>query len=319
MKYALSEIDKFTFNAIRLTVSSLVLGLIVWRMKAPVIDRSENAKPAVRQWINILLFAILTGFGYQTLFLIGIDKTSAGNTGLILSAIPMWTAILAFFFLRERLSWAAWTGLFVAVAGVLIVTLSKSTTSETASSLIGNVLISCAAFSWAAASVWSLPIMKNISAVALTFYSILLSLPLHWGVALWMTGGTHSNIFPESPNYLWLILAIAYSGIFSTGIASAFWNFGVKTVGPSHAAGFQNLVPMIGLISSWILLGEVPFALQILGGILIITGLIVMRMWKNNRDKKLVGADNNPPRPASLAKEKHHVTEQDRKLFSRKH
>ena len=57
------------------------------------------------------------------------------------------------------------------------------------------------------------------------------------------------------------------------------WNVGVRQVGPSHAAGFQNLVPIIALITSWLLLGEVPLLLQILGGILIIAGLVVMR-WQ---------------------------------------
>jgi drug/metabolite transporter (DMT)-like permease len=313
MKFALGEIDKFAFNAIRLTISTVVLGLIVWRMQASVIDRTVDAKPVGRQWLNILLFAVLTGFGYQVLFLIGIDLTSAGNTGLILSAIPMWTAVLSFIFLRERLSGAAWTGLLVAVSGVLIVTLCKSSSSAANGTILGNVLISCAAFSWAAASVWSMPMMKNISPVALTFYSILFSLPLHWGAAWWMTDGFSTELYSPN-NVTWLVLAIGYSGIFSTGVASALWNFGVKKVGPSHAAGFQNLVPMIGLVSSWILLGEVPFALQILGGAFIITGLITMRMWK----RKTNGSNQQPsPKPTSPTVENSDVTESNAKVLSR--
>lgn len=318
MKFALGELDKFTFNAIRLTISTAVLGLIVWQMKASVIDRSENAKPIGRQWANILLFAVLTGFGYQVLFLFGIDRTSAGNTGLILSAIPMWTAILSFFFLRERLPRSAWVGLLIAVSGVLIVTLSKPSGSDTSSTLTGNMLISGAAFSWAAASVWSMPMMKNISPVALTFYSILLSLPLHWGAAFWVNGGILIEPI-QGTEATWVILAVCYSGTCSTGIASALWNFGLKKLGPSHAAGFQNLVPMIGLISSWILLGEIPFALQIFGGILIISGLVVMRMWKKRKNRYRESSTSDRPKPSTLAKENQHDIERNEKVFRRKH
>ena len=121
--------------------------------------------------------------------------------------------------------------------------------------------------------------MRYISPVALTFYSIVLALPLHFVIA-----GTSLD-YMSLVNNPWLLLAILYSGIFSTGVASALWNFGLKHVGPSHATAFQYLVPIIALIASWIMLGEVPFALQIGGGILIIMGLVVMRMWKKTPSK----------------------------------
>ena len=76
----------------------------------------------------------------------------------------------------------------------------------------------------------------------------------------------------------WRLAALCYSGIFSTGLAIAMWNIGVKQVGPSHAAGFQNLVPLIALGSSWLLIGEIPVLQQLVGGALIIAGLITMRM-----------------------------------------
>lgn len=279
MKYSIERMDKYSFNAIRLLISAVVLGVIVWWLKAPVIDRRENAKPVRTQWMHILLFAILTGFGYQILFLIGIDSTSAGNTSLILSAIPMWAAILSFFFLKERMPLASWGGLFVAILGVLIVTLCKTPESNSTNSLGGNLLVSAAAFSWAAASVLSMPMMRHISPVALTFYSIAMAIPLHFFIA-----GSELE-YTALLNDPWLLLAILYSGIFSTGVASALWNYGLKYVGPSHATAFQYLVPIIALLAAWIMLGEVPFALQIGGGLLIIMGLIVMRTWKKTPEQ----------------------------------
>ena len=269
MKFALERMDKFALNAIRLTISVVVLGVFVWIMKAPVIDRRAEALPFRRQLMVIGCFALFTAFAYQVLFLVGIDATSAGNTAIILSAIPMWIAVLSFFFLRERLPRGAWIGLTIAFVGVLIVSLQKS---QAGSSLFGNLLMSGAALGWAIGSVMSKPLLKHISPVALTFYSILVTLPFHYLIAA-ASLGEFGKLFHDG----WLAAAIIYSGVFSTGLATAMWNIGVKQVGPSHAAGFQNLVPIIALVTSWFLIGEVPILLQVVGGMLIIVGLIAMR------------------------------------------
>lgn len=273
MKFALGRIDRFAFNAFRLTLSAIVLGAIVHWLKLSTFDRSDGALSMRLQVIRLVLFALLTAFGYQVLFLLGIDSTSAGSTGVILSAIPMWIAILSFFILKERLGRGAWAGLSIAFAGVMIVTLYRSNTSSTESSLAGNLMVTSAALCWAVGSVFSKPMLKNISPVALTYASILMTLPLHYLVA--------DNLSVEFGKLLsdgWLLAALFYSGVFSTGLATAMWNIGVKQVGPSHAAGFQNLVPLIALASSWLLIGEVPVVQQLAGGALIIVGLITMRM-----------------------------------------
>jgi drug/metabolite transporter (DMT)-like permease len=272
MKFALSRMDEFLFNAYRLTLSAIVLGLFSWWQRARLIDRTEFAKPIARQWFNIIAFALFTGFGYQVLFLLGIKATSATNTAFIMSAIPVWIAVLAFFLLKERLGHLAWIGLAVALAGTLIVTLGKQQSGMSVNSLAGNLLVSAAAFSWALGSVISRPIMKNISPIALAFFAIGATVPLHLMIAghvMWQTPDLFSDPL--------LLAALLYSGVFSTGLAYAMWNYGVKVIGPGQAAGFQNLVPLIAMFSSWLMIGEVPFAMQLLGGALIISGLAVMR------------------------------------------
>ena len=278
MKFALERIDRYAFNFVRLSLSTFVLGLIVFWCKAPLIDRSEGAPPIKRQATLILLFALFTAFIYQVVFLMGIDLTSAGNTALIMAAVPMWIAILSLLFLRERLSFTAWTGLFVALAGVLVVTLNGAQVGKTDGSVLGNLLISTAALAWAAGSVMSKPLMRNISPVALTFYAFLITLPLHFLLMI----GKFDELNKLATDWK-LLAALCYSGIFSTGLANAMWNVGIKRVRPSRAAGFQNLVPLVALGASWLLIGEVPFFIQICGGALIIVGLIVMLRKKNKQ------------------------------------
>ncbi len=272
MKLALARIDPYLFNATRLLVSAIVLGGIVWWQGAPILDRRPGARPVQKQVMLILLFSFTMGLAYQILFLVGIDNTSAGNTALIMSAIPMWTAILAFLLIGERLSKMAWLGLMLALIGTGVVTLTVPLTTGSDNSLWGNLIVSAAAFSWAIGSVWSRPIMNHISPTCLAFCAVTLSVPFHFLVA-WHAIGDFGICFTDP----WLLTALLFSGAFSTGLAYAFWNFGVKVLGTSHAAVFQNLVPVIALISGWLLVGEIPVGGQIIGGTVIIAGLVIMR------------------------------------------
>ena len=306
MKFALGRMDdEYLFNAVRLTFSAITLGaLLAWKYRKKTTsingaeaDAADGTRPtgedagpprrlripiwrrySRRQWVSILSFSFLAGFAYQVCFLLGIDGTTAGNTALIMSAIPMWTAILAFLMIGERLKRGAWAGLWIALAGVLIVTFSKSSSNIVIQgSLVGNLIVSLAAFSWAFASVLSRPLMKTVSPLELAFYSVALTVPFHFLIA----GPAVAEIGQlfDDP---WLMLAIVYSGVFSTGLAYAMWNFGVQQLGASHAAGFQNLVPLVALAASWLLIGEVPFPAQVIGGVVIISGLWTMR---NQRQK----------------------------------
>ena len=277
MKFALARIDEYLYNALRLTLSAFVLWICYRWQGFPIFDKSEKSSTLKHQFLYVALFAIMTGFAYQVLFLWGINQTSAGNTALIMSAIPMWTAILAFLMLKENLAKGAWIGLTIAVTGTIVVTLNKSAVNTAAvNTLTGNLLVSGAAFSWALASVMSRPIMKSTPPVALAYVSMVSTLPLHYLLA-WNAWPGVWDVFYDPI----LMVAIFYSGVFSTGVALAMWNFGVQKLGPAHAAGYQNLVPLIALLASWLLISELPVPLQIIGGVLIISGLIQMRRHQN--------------------------------------
>ncbi|MEM7455829.1 MAG: DMT family transporter [Planctomycetota bacterium] len=281
MKYALGYIDSYAFNAIRLSFSALTLAVLFRLQSRPLIDRSSDAVPVFRQIAMICLFSLLAGFLYQLLFLLGIDGTSGGNTAIILSTIPMWTALLALLILNERLQVYAWIGLAIAFGGTIIVTLSKSSSGDDTSSLYGNLLVVAAAFVWALSVVWSRPILRKTSPVALAFVSVAATVPLHFLVA-----SQGAGVYLEAMSKPKLAVAILYSGVFSTGLAYAMWNYGVQQLGAAHAAVFQNLVPLIALVAGWVFIGEVPFLLQLVGGGLIIAGLVIMRSRGNGATMK---------------------------------
>lgn len=283
MKHAITEMDTFFFNAIRLTLSAIVLGICTWiehrysSSQTSVKQRNDLSAPSkTKQWILIAVFAVLSGAIYQIIFVFGMDKTTAGNTALIMSSIPMWTAILSFLLLREKLGYA-WLGISISFIGTLVVTLQKGGLSFDSQFLIGNGLVLVSALAWSLGAVISKPMLKFVSPIRLAFFATFGTLPLHYLMSvIWNQPDNHA-INSE----LWI--CILYSGIFSTGFAYAMWNLGVKQLGASHAAVYQNLVPLVALIVAWRFLGESVTMIQIIGGSLIILGLFITRKLRPNR------------------------------------
>ncbi|MCA1803738.1 MAG: DMT family transporter, partial [Rhodothermaceae bacterium] len=75
---------------------------------------------------------------------------------------------------------------------------------------------------------------------------------------------------------------VFYSGVFSIGFAFIVWNYGILRVGAVRTATYQNLVPVMGLVFGFIILGEKLSLLQYGGSAIVIAG-IVMARWKRKQ------------------------------------
>ena len=267
VKVGLDRTDAFVFQAMRLILSAIVLWSMAKREGGPSAF-TQRELPRRFVW----LYAFLASGIYQLMFLLGVKNTTSGNAALILSTMPMWTALLANVFLKERLSKLAWAGLLTAFTGTIVVTLEKGNLSANAEHLTGNIFMLCAALAWSGGTVSSRRVLTHISPLQLSAFASITMLPLHMLIAV----PNLSESLPTLTDYhVWL--PIIYSGIFSTGMALAMWNFGVRHAGAAHAAVFQNLVPVIAMTAAWLIRSEPASSSQIAGGVLIISGLLIMR------------------------------------------
>jgi drug/metabolite transporter (DMT)-like permease len=55
------------------------------------------------------------------------------------------------------------------------------------------------------------------------------------------------------------------------------WSYGVRHSGAAQAAVFQNLVPIVAIASAWFIQHDPVTSNQILGGVLILGGLVLVR------------------------------------------
>lgn len=305
MKVALeSGITPYSLNAIRLVVSAVVLlGCAAWEYRSgvrPVVGISR---------IRIVIYAMIVSVAYQYLFLMAVSRTTSANVALIMATVPMWTALGARLFLKEILPAMAWGGLLIAFAGTMIVTVQKQVTAaavvmitedsaianatidskrtpgpiieevkprqsehDAATRFTGNMIALLAALTWASGTVFSRSMLRMISPVQLAACSATIGLPFHVLFA-WPTLSFSIPLLQEVS----LQLCILYSGILSTGLALAMWSYGVKHAGAAQATMFQNLSPIVAIVSAWLWRSESISIAQTVGGAMIISGLIIMR------------------------------------------
>ena len=277
MKFAISLLNPFWFNALRFVFS--VLALATWiainrkRSARNGHDAPETDISRKRYVGTIIVYAVLFGLIYQVAFLMGIFRTSASSTALIMASTPMWTAFIAIIFLKERLSPLSWLGLMITFVGTMMVALDKPGADTAASTtLVGNAIMLFCALSWSASTVISRPIMNYVSPVELTFWGMGLALPFHILIALFQPEADITVAFQPK-----VASAIVDCGIYSTGIALAMLSYGVKILGASHASIYGNLIPLVAMFFGWSMLGEIPTTFQWIGGGMIVSGLLTMR------------------------------------------
>lgn len=268
MKAILAVMHPFAMNAMRLTVSFVVLGLSHLHQR----DTTSPRLSAGNRWR--VAGAGLVGYClYQIAFIVGLNRTTAGSAALIMASAPIWTALLARLMGFEFLRRLSWIGLLTTIAGTGLIVAAGSGDVELGTDvLFGNAVMLCAAFLWGSYTAMNRPLLAMVKPITLTFYSVAVSLPALLAVGLpYLIELDWSSVTPAA----WA--GVLVSGALSTGLATALWNASVQSLGASHTAAYGNVVPVVALLGSALLLGEPVFPGQIVGGVLIIGGLALLR------------------------------------------
>ena len=271
IKVPLEVMDPFTVNLFRFTVALVTLGFLHGWMAR---QRGEAFTEAVRMAPGAVIgLGLLAHVVYQTGFILGIDRLTAGMGALLMATAPLWTALIGHIGGVDRLRPRAWLGVALGLAGAVVVVLARPRGAELAGTLTGIALLMAGAFAWATFTVLSKPILqRGVSPLGLTFWGLLFAFPVL--VAM----GVPGLVSVEWSRAGWGVwAALVFSGALSIGVAYAIWNLAVRKIGPSRTGLYSNLVPFAGVASGAAMLGEAIVPLQLAGGALVIAGLVVMR------------------------------------------
>jgi drug/metabolite transporter (DMT)-like permease len=196
----------------------------------------------------------------------GLVTVAAGAASMIVNTAPVFTALLAALFLGERLRLLGWAGMLVSLSGAAVIALEQGKgihfAPEAGYLLIGAIV-------WALNMVLQKPLLKKYSPLEVTAWSIWIgTVPL-----LFFTPQLLSALQTAPPSSTAMLV---YLGVVPIGAAYVMWAFVMSRMTASRAAGFLYLIPVIATLIGWAWLHEAPKPLGILGGVLVISGLVLV-------------------------------------------
>ncbi len=263
-KVLVSMVPPLTLSVIRYVPMSVLMLVALRFSNGPGIAMSR------RNVASLVGLGILGVCGFFPLYTMGLKLAPAADAVLFLGLSPTVTAVFAAIIVKERLRLQMWLALAVSFAGVALVAGEGTTmTAYQASRPMGDLLFFVAIVSWALYCVFGQKAMRQYSMLGMTAYSTLFGTLIL--VPFAVAEGATAQLSSVAPMpYFWGL--IFYTSFFAGFIAFLWWNTGVKRIGPTRTNAFYNLLPALGLLSSWSLLGEPVGWVHITGAVLVILG-----------------------------------------------
>jgi len=200
--------------------------------------------------------------------------TSASQAGIINAVLPLMVATGAFFFLKERLNFQKLSGLFIAIAGVVWLTLSAQITEHAPDPLLGNLLEILTMLSAAIGIIAVKSLCRRYSWFFITATQILISSVLFIPVVM-LHPQTYHIEFAMAP-----LLAIIYLGLFCNMLAYGFYNYGISKIPASQASVYVNLIPVFAMFFGFLILKEQITIITILASLVVFTGVFISQTEK---------------------------------------
>ena len=244
---------------LRFGTASTVLALYAFTKRMRLPERSELPLIGLTGFLGISVYHVALNFGEMTV--------QAGAASLLISAAPVFTALLSVAVLKERLTGIGWLGILLAFAGVGLIALSGGRGLRFTP---GALLILLAATVAAVYSILSKQLLRRHAALEFTCYSIWAgTLPL-----LVFLPGLLRRLPVAAPP---ATFAVIYLGIFPAAIAYVLWNYALARMPASLLSSFLYLSPVLASLIAWVWLGEVPALLTLVGGAIAILGVILVQ------------------------------------------
>lgn len=244
---------------LRFGTASAVLGVyaLLTRMRLPA--RGDLPRIALAGFLGISVYHLGLNFGEV--------QISAGAASLLISAGPVFTAILSAVFLHERLTPVGWAGILVAFAGVAVISLGESggVRFEPAA-----LLVLLSALATAAYFIASKRPLRHYSALEFTAYAIWAgTVPM-----LFFAPGLVRQFPVAAPS---ATLAVIYLGVFPAAVAYVLWSYALSRMPASLLSTFLYLSPVLAMFIAWVWIGEVPALLTVIGGLVAIIGVVIVQ------------------------------------------
>lgn len=299
VKDGFSELDPLTFNALRFIVGfPLILGFAARYQR-----QQHNLFGLSRADVRLTLLTTVIGpLAYQVFFMLGLDRTTATNTALLVATMPAWTAIFSILTRQVELRRRLLIGIAITLMGVVLVVIGKDSggVALTRDDLIGSGLVLCAAMAGGVSNVVSKPLVDRVGSMRLAIWKYCITV-----TALTLLASPSLLAFSADTVPLSRTPHILYSGMLSGVGGFVVMHYGLRVLGPTRASSYFNFNPIVAALAGIIILGEPLTPLLVLGGSLTLVGVVTVRQNTYLRPLRSTHPDADPaPQPDAEAAER---------------
>ncbi len=262
IKVGLYDMPPFLLAGLRFTLVALPAVFFIKPPKAPL------------RWI--VAYGMTICFGqFALLFLSIYLGMPAGLASLVLQAQAFFTIILAALLMGDKLRWNHIAGTLLAAAGMLF--LAEASMAGSASGGVNGLtmfLTLAAAFSWALGNLSNKMIMrdKSVSVMSLVVWSALVPIGPFFLMS-WLFEGPEMIIQSLQNLNLTTVSAIFYLAFIASILGYGLWGGLLSRCEIGQVAPLTLLVPVVGLFSAAVFLGESLTPYQLIGAAIVIAGL----------------------------------------------
>lgn len=222
------------------------------------------------------LYLFLAGFTGVTLYFVcentALEYTYASNVSLLVSAAPLFTGILALFFLKkEKMTKSFLIGFVCAMVGIALISYNGAAVLQL--NPVGDLLGLGAAIFWAVYSIFTMKAEEEegLNTLGTTrrifLYGIITALP----VQLIFDGEIPLAPLVKTQNWSNLLLL----AVFASALGYVAWNKAMVILGTVRASAYIYFIPAVTMVASWVVLKEEITWLMLIGALLILGGLIL--------------------------------------------
>ena len=262
-KIAWRDMDPVAFTGLRFAALILFALAVLYVTKDRVRPRRED--------LPALLLSGFTGyFLYQVGFVLGLDRTTALASAILISTHPIFSVVLEWFVRKQKPSRLELVGVLLGFIGVAVFLRAWD---AFAAARVGDLLSLGAAAAFGAYGVINQPLTKRYPPRELLAYGLVFGglLVVIVGIPA-MASQDWGSVSAKS----WVITVYAIIG--PVYLAYSLWNWAIRHRGIPRTVVYGFLVPILGGAIAVTVLDEKVNAEQVVGALLVVAGLLVTRL-----------------------------------------
>jgi len=231
----------------------------------------------IRRNLKILtVLAILSVTNFSIFIYMALKLSTATNTVLINSMIPIFIVMVSWLGFKERITLRQSIGIAISLAGLMfIIANGNLSTLISVRFSKGDLWTICAGISWALYSVLLRKCPTELNSLSFLATLIIIGTLFISPFYIWeMSTGKTMNISQAT------IGSIVYVALFASILAYIFWNKAIQIIGANKTGIFIHLMPVFSIILAIIFLNEELREYHVKGTILIFTGIFLTTAGK---------------------------------------